>query len=123
MQTQSLLYGLIGFFMGGLLVAVAATVDSGPKPVTTRTSQHQTSSRLDSKNGDEFDEAFLNDMIGHHIGALDIAKLSATNAKHDEIKQLSKEIIAAQEKEITQMKQWQKDWGYTVSADHMRMSH
>jgi len=34
-----------------------------------------------------------------------MAKLSEQNAKHDEIKNLSRDIIAAQEKEISEMKQ------------------
>ncbi|NDC31513.1 MAG: DUF305 domain-containing protein, partial [Bacteroidetes bacterium] len=41
---------------------------------------------------------------------------------HDEIKQLSKDIITAQEKEIAEMMQWQKDWGYS-SNEMMHMMH
>lgn len=53
-----------------------------------------------------------------------MAKLSGQNAKHDEIKQLSKDIVSAQENEIEQMKQWQKDWGYSASDSPMPgMSH
>jgi uncharacterized protein (DUF305 family) len=39
--------------------------------------------------------------------------LSDARAKHNEIKQLSQTIISAQQKEISEMKQWQKDWGYS----------
>ena len=45
-----------------------------------------------------------------------MARLSEQNAKHEEIKQLSGEIISAQEKEIQQMREWQQQWGYRV--DH-----
>jgi uncharacterized protein (DUF305 family) len=58
-------------------------------------------------------------MIDHHQDAIDMAKLSEKRAKHDEIKQLSRNIISAQEEEIDQMKQWQVEWGYKpVSSDH-----
>ncbi len=67
---------------------------------------------MTNKYGDEFDEAFIGGMVDHHEGAIEMARLAESRAKHDEIKNLSKEIIIAQEKEIVQMKQWQDDWGY-----------
>lgn len=132
MQTKPLLYGLTGFFLGGLLVSIAATTFN--KPVQDNTTSTNTSmssvsmddmtAELKDKTGDEFDKAFIASMIAHHEGAVDMAELSANNAKHDEIKALSNDIIAAQEKEITAMKQWQMDWGYSsTSMDHSPMSH
>ena len=78
---------------------------------------------LKDKKGDDYDSAFINEMIAHHQSAVDMAKFSASNAKHNEIKQLSKDIITAQEKEISQMKQWQMDWGYPATADHKQTGH
>ena len=131
MQTKPLLYGLIGFFIGGLLVAIAATTFNKPDKESTANTQSSMSSMsmddmnadLKNKTGDEFDEAFITSMIAHHEGAVEMAKLSAKNAKHDEIKTLSNEIIAAQEKEIDVMKQWQMDWGYSSMMDHRSLSH
>lgn len=75
--------------------------------------------QLEALSGDEFDKIFLEMMITHHEGAVDMANYASTRAKHDEIKQLSKEIIVAQEKEIADMKHWQKNWGYpTDEAVH-----
>jgi uncharacterized protein (DUF305 family) len=65
---------------------------------------------LQGKTGDAFDQEFIAEMIVHHQGAIDMAKLALTNAKHQEIKDLANAIISAQTKEITQMKQWQKSW-------------
>ena len=121
MQTKPLLYGLIGFFIGGFVVSVAATTFEKDAPAANHSSSMTMS--LEGKTGDAFDEAFLAEMIVHHEGALDMAELSAKNAKHPEIKQLSTEIIAAQKREITQMKQWQKDWGYKANASHGSMPH
>ncbi len=65
---------------------------------------------LKGKTGDAFDRAFLAEMIVHHEGAVEMAKLAATNAKHQEIKDLSVAIIEAQNKEIAEMKAWQRAW-------------
>jgi uncharacterized protein (DUF305 family) len=65
---------------------------------------------LQGKKGDAFDQAFLSEMIVHHQGAIDMAKLAQTNAKHQEIKDLAGNIITAQTKEIAEMKAWQKSW-------------
>lgn len=65
---------------------------------------------LANKTGDAFDEAFLRDMIAHHAGAVDMAELALQNARHEEIKDLARAIIAAQEGEIAQMRSWLLDW-------------
>lgn len=130
METKSLLYGLIGFFVGGLLVAVAATTFNKPKDDDTAKTTMPMSSMsmgdmvtgLKGKTGDEFDKAFISGMIAHHEGAVDMAKLAAANAKHEEIKNLSADIISAQEKEINEMKQWQMVWGYLGDMDGMNHS-
>lgn len=65
---------------------------------------------LRGKRGDDFDRAFLTEMIVHHEGAVEMAELALQNAKHQEIKDLASAIIAAQNKEIGDMKTWLKDW-------------
>jgi uncharacterized protein (DUF305 family) len=89
---------------------------------------------LDGLKGDAFDKAFIEMMIVHHQGAVDMAELIPANAKHEELKKLGRDIITAQTQEITMMKQWLKDWGYenTTSQkmdmdmqmmDHSMMGH
>jgi uncharacterized protein (DUF305 family) len=78
---------------------------------------------LKDKKGDEYDRAFISSMIVHHEGAVEMARLSAANAKHEEIKALSEAIISAQQKEISEMSQWQKDWGYASSNGDSQDSH
>ena len=65
---------------------------------------------LAGKSGDEFDKAFISDMIVHHEGAVDMAEAALTNAKHEEVKQLAHDIIDAQTREIGQMRDWQRNW-------------
>lgn len=70
-------------------------------------------STLNDKTGDAFDMAFLSQMIMHHQGAIDMAVSGKTNAKHQEVRDLTVSIVTSQSKELSLMKQWQKDWGYT----------
>lgn len=66
---------------------------------------------VDLGNADvEFDLRFIEAMIPHHEGALVMAKDALAKSKRTEITNLSKEIIASQQAEIEQMKQWRKAW-------------
>lgn len=65
---------------------------------------------LDGKTGDDFDKAFISEMIVHHEGAVDMAEAALKQAQHEEIRQMAAEIISAQTQEIQQMKDWQKSW-------------
>lgn len=113
MQTKPLIYGIVGFLVGGLLVSTVAVMSKGPKDATPPSSTMQNmADALKNKAGDDFDKAFIATMIEHHQGAIDMAKLSNKQAKHQEIKDLSQAIIEAQEKEIANMRQWQSMWGY-----------
>lgn len=119
METKPLLFGIIGFLIGGLLVStIATTLD---KPEATGMTMQDMVSSLEDKKGDAYDEAFVSEMIDHHQGAIDMAKMSAARAKHKEIKDLSNAIITAQEKEIAEMKEWQKMWGYKSMASEEGM--
>ncbi len=61
--------------------------------------------------GDElYDLRFIEAMIPHHEGAINMAKEAQTMAEHAEIKDLAADIITAQEAEIAQMKEWQTAW-------------
>ena len=62
-------------------------------------------------NGDtRYDLRFIEAMIPHHEGAINMAKEAQTLAEHAEIKALAADIIAAQEAEIAQMQEWQAAW-------------
>lgn len=67
---------------------------------------------LNGLTGEALDKEFLAQMILHHQQAVDMSKYADTNAKHQEVKDLAKSVIRAQEKEIADMKSWQQKWGY-----------
>lgn len=121
METKPLLYGIIGFFIGGLLVSVAATTFD--KPQTGDMTMASMTDSLKNKTGDAYDALFIEHMIAHHQAAVDMAKLSESRAGHNEIKRLSRDIVTAQQAEIDQMRLWQRQWGYAPGGQHSGMSH
>lgn len=126
METKPLLYGIIGFLLGGLVVSIAAsqTDMEAPHAAGSDMTMTQMVEGLKDKRGDAYDQTFISGMIEHHRGAVEMAELSAERAKHPEIKQLSEAIISAQRTEIAQMQQWQADWGYgNAPAGHAPMDH
>lgn len=72
--------------------------------------------RLEGKAGDAFDKAFIDEMIIHHQGAIDMANAALISAGHKEIKDLARVIITAQTTEINQMKAWRAAWFGTSGA-------
>ena len=52
------------------------------------------------------DAAFAQGMLGHHIGAVDMAEIQLKYGKDAEMRQLAQEIIDAQKAEIEQMQNW-----------------
>jgi len=124
MINKPLIAGVVGFLLGGLLVSIAATTFDKPVVTTPEgdVSMDQMTEMLKPLQGDAYDKTFIEHMIDHHQAAIDMARLSVTRAKHQEIKDLSLAIISAQEKEIADMKTWQKQWGYVNSSDS-QMNH
>ena len=57
-----------------------------------------------------FDRAFIDAMIPHHESAIEAARVAQEQAERPEIKELARAIIADQQREIEQMKQWRQAW-------------
>lgn len=58
----------------------------------------------------DFDREFVEEMITHHQMAVMMASMLKNGTERPEMKKLANEIIAAQAKEIDQMRQWLKNW-------------
>ncbi|MBA2781375.1 MAG: DUF305 domain-containing protein [Actinomycetota bacterium] len=56
-----------------------------------------------SPKGEYSDKAFIDAMVPHHEGAIDMAKVALKNAQHEEIKRLARDIVGAQEAEIKKL--------------------
>lgn len=135
MNKESILYGIIGLLVGVVITGFTATtaVNGNNRSMMQMMGMHNNSghdmmdgndmsmsdmtANLKGKSGDDFDKAFISNMITHHQGAVDMANLAKQNAKHDDIKNLANTIITTQTNEINKMKSWQQQWGYGSSND------
>lgn len=124
--------------IGGAAAVVALGVITGVASVTRQTATDISPSEKDEHadhmpaaqdesalyqrfvalKGEEYDKAFIGDMIVHHEGAVNMAELALAQASHQEIKDLATTIVSTQSKEIADMKQWQQNWGYPSSSGH-----
>lgn len=129
MEKQGFLYLLLGLALGSIVTStmllrapeasrnaynagLRMNKEHAEKNIDHEMSMGGMTEMLEGKAGDDYDKAFLEMMILHHEGAIEMAKLSEKSAKHDEIKTLSRAILEAQEGEIRQMIEWHNAWGY-----------
>jgi uncharacterized protein (DUF305 family) len=56
------------------------------------------------ENGKYSDRAFIDAMVPHHQGAVDMAQVALDNAEHREVKALAENIVSAQEAEIEELR-------------------
>lgn len=74
-----------------------------------------------------YDLRFIDGMTVHHQGAVNMAQDVLKQSKRPEMKKLATNIIAAQKREINQMKEWRKTWypkaDNTPMAYHAAMGH
>jgi uncharacterized protein (DUF305 family) len=60
------------------------------------------------ENGKYSDERFIDAMVPHHQGAIVMAEVALQNAEHEEIKDLSRNIVSTQRAEIEELKSIKK---------------
>ena len=87
--------------------------------------------------GAPFDRQFIDMMVPHHQGATQMARIALSRGEHPQITRLSRAIVAAQDREVAQMKAWRKAWygsdrtpsamaalpGMTAGQMDMQMGH
>ncbi len=56
------------------------------------------------ENGRYSDERFIDAMVPHHQGAVEMAEVALENAEHKEIRRLAEDIVSAQKAEIEELK-------------------
>jgi uncharacterized protein (DUF305 family) len=77
------------------------------------------------------DAQFIDSMIEHHQGAIEMAQEVLQQADHAELKTMAEAIIATQSTEIEQMRDWRNAWyvdlpptgGMEMSMGDMMISH
>jgi uncharacterized protein (DUF305 family) len=73
------------------------------------------------ENGKYSDRAFIDAMVPHHQGAIAMAEVALKNAEHEEIKELSRNIVSTQQLEIEELKSIKKE-EFGTSNVPMKMS-
>lgn len=117
---QSVLFIIIGVFVGWLIWG-GAGMGSGkqygmhkmPNGDTMSDMGHmmdEMNAGLVGKTGDDFDKAFIDEMIVHHQGAIDMAEMVLETSKRPELIKLANDIITAQTAEIEMMNMWRTEW-------------
>ncbi len=61
---------------------------------------------MDIRYTGDADVDFVRGMIPHHQGAVEMARIVLRHGKDPEIRKLAEEIVAAQDKEMTLMREW-----------------
>ncbi|MBB1513271.1 DUF305 domain-containing protein [Tessaracoccus sp. MC1679] len=68
-------------------------------------SQEEMMTQLDGLTGTEFDQAFLEAMIAHHEGAIEMSEQQLADGQNPDAVALAEKIIADQQAEITEMQE------------------
>jgi uncharacterized protein (DUF305 family) len=89
---------------------------NGPAPATNaapaagNTNAHSHGASSPGAANAAFELQFLDTMIAHHQGAVEMAMLAETRSAHAEVKELAVSIISEQEREISKMAEWRNGW-------------
>lgn len=132
--------GALGVAAAGILTLAACgtttTTTSSSTSATSSTAAASASSTAGSSTGsssagsstgassgsaadtthNDADVMFVQMMIPHHRGAIEMAQLAPTRASSQQVKDLAAKIEAAQAPEIEQMTAWLQAWGVSESA-------
>ena len=68
-------------------------------------SQEEAMAELESLSGGDFDRRFLELMVAHHTGAVEMAQTELQDGENPEALELAEQIVADQEAEIAEMEQ------------------
>ena len=111
MNTTTIVVGIAALIIG-LGGGYVMTSNQQPAPMIHNmdTTMAGMTAILEDRQGAEFEQAFIDEMIVHHDGAVDMAKLLLAGTARPELVKLGNDIISAQTGEIKMMKGWRAEW-------------
>ncbi|ACK69594.1 protein of unknown function DUF305 [Gloeothece citriformis PCC 7424] len=120
MKKQSLIYSLVGFLatgsLTGLLLINPTQAQSPHNHNHSGSSTSEQHCEMGMLNQQQKDQHFMEMIIFHHQGAIEMAELALIQAKRPEIKQLAQEIKKTKTEEMEEIKnQYQQWYGAEVS--------
>lgn len=71
---------------------------------------HSTMQSAPNAAAQPYDLQFLDTMIAHHEGAIEMAKMVEAKTQNADLKTFAAKIAADQQQEINQMKSWREQW-------------
>lgn len=99
-------HAMPGMSMPGMPTA-APGADASPSTKAFKAADDKMMKDMNRPMTGNADQDFVAGMLPHHGGAVDMARVEIQYGKDPEMLRLARGIIAAQEKEIAQMKAWQ----------------
>ena len=101
-------------------MAHSANAHGGASPSPSTQAFQQSGEKMMQGMGQPYtgdaDKDFVAQMVAHHEGAVDMAKIQLKYGKDPELKKLAGDIIKAQQQEIAFMKKWQARHGVKTGA-------
>ncbi|MEU6370202.1 DUF305 domain-containing protein [Streptomyces sp. NPDC046931] len=94
------------------MAAIQQESDANP---LVRTAQQYTAA-LKKLQGPPFEQAFVVGMIPHHRMAVAMAEVELAHGTRPELKALAQQIVTAQDREMSEMTTWLKDWDGLTQA-------
>jgi uncharacterized protein (DUF305 family) len=110
MESRLIITGFVMLLVGAASGYWYAQQDVEPAAHEMSDTMAGMTSGLEGKSGDEFDHAFIDEMIVHHEGAVAMAEQALKVSQRPEIRTLAEAIITAQTTEIGMMRGWLRAW-------------
>ncbi|MEU4742069.1 DUF305 domain-containing protein [Actinosynnema sp. NPDC023658] len=126
MTRKNLVGAALAVLTTGLVLAGCSNSDTGGHDMGSTSATPTTTSAASAPSDDhnDADISFAQEMIPHHAGAIDMAKLAQGRTTNTTVLDLAGRIEKAQDPEIKTMTEWLKAWGAeplpsTVHEGHM----
>lgn len=107
MNKNALLGGIVMLLIG---IGMGYGISSSSRQNTSHMMPKAMTDSLKDKKGEEFEIAFLEGMITHHEGAIEMAKELEGKTERPELLALSHTVVSTQNAEIETMNGWLKEW-------------